>query len=680
MNRLKEKTYLLAVLIIVLSIQIIGHASNHQIDSLKIRLNQSSGEEKVYVLLAIAKEMADFDLNASVKYTYEALDISESIKNKQIISIVNKDLGSYLLMKGNANESLGFLLKALKMMGSENDHSDYISIYNNLGTIYSRKGELDSALFYNQAAYNLALESKDSSGQISSLRFIGNTYYNKGDFDKALSHFRKGLSLADYYKKTIDEKSHLLNNLGILYSDWGEYDISLNYYREALEIMESLEYHSDMGRIYNNMGTIYWYKETYDSALFFYHKSLEKREKIGDENGKAYVINNLGMIYGSMGEYDKSLDYFNHSLNLFEAINNRGGVVMATYNSAFVYIELEDWENAKKFLNQGLIIAREQGYKDYITSNLEELTKVYENTGDWENAYQTLEKFKLINDSIKTQQNMDIIKELEIKYENEKYKADLSILKNQIELEKTKKNQNLIILSGVIIIIILIILSTYLLISRMKIRTTNQYNKLTPTLLRYKLNPEFINSSLSGIKELISKNRVKESGLFLSGFAKLMRIFIETSSNNAIVLEKELDTIQQFINLHQLRYEHEINFSLDVDPNIETEMIAIPPLIIFPVFVHLIDYHLNNGKIDIYLTIKLEKSKLLLDTTIDYSSLKKDSKSDNNDLKKNLNSIKDRIKSINKSYKEDIDFEHSLNQKKGEANLHLKLLFPIQPI
>lgn len=680
MNRFKEKILLLLVLIIVISIPVNGHASNHQIDSLKIKLNQSSGEEKVTVLLSIAKETADSDLNASVKYTYEALAIAESLKNKQLISLSNKELGSFLLMKGNNNESLGFLLTALKLMDSENEPSDFINIYNNIGTIYSRKGELDSALFYNQAAYNLALKNKDSIGQISSLRFIGNTYYKKGEFDKALSHFRKGLSLAEYYKKAIDEKSHLLNNLGILYSDWGEYDKSLNYYQEALNIMDSLNYHSEMGRIFNNMGNIYWYKESYDSALIFYNKSLEKREKIGDENGKAYVLNNLGMIYGSMGDFDKSLDYFNQSLNLFEKISSRSGVVMATYNTASVYMEIKDWGNAKKYLNQGLIIAKEQGYKDYITANLEELTKVYENTDDWENAYQTLEKFKLITDSIKTQQNMDIIKELEIKYENEKYKADLSILKNQIEAEKTKKNQNLIILSGVIIIIILIILSTYLLISRMKIRTTNQYNKLTPALLRYQLNPEFINSSLSGIKELISKNRVKESGLFLSGFAKLMRIFIETSSHNAIVLDKELDTIQQFINLHKLRYEHDINFTLDIDPNIETEMIAIPPFIIFPVFVHLIDYHLNTGKIDIYLTMKLEKSKLLLETTIDYFSLKNELKSDTIDFKKNIKSIKDRIKSINKTYKEDIDFEHSLIQNKGEAKLNLKLFFPIKPI
>jgi len=677
---LKKKILLFIFLMLFTSISSYLFSENLQLDSLKSKLHLSSNEDKVSILLSIAHAMSDINLNASVKYTYEALNISESLENKKLIARSYQNLGTFLLMKGNTDESLKYLLKALKIMNSNENNLEFISIYNDLGTIYSRKGLLDSSLFYHQAAYNISIINQDSVGQISSLRFIGNSYYKKGDFDKALSHFRKGLSLAEYYNKAISEKSHLLNNLGILYSDWGEYDKSLNYYQEALDIMDSLEYHSDMAMIFNNMGNIYWYKESYDSALIFYNKSLKKREKTGDENGKAYVLNNLGMIYGSMGDFDKSLDYFNHSLNLFEKISNRSGVVMATYNTAFVFMEMKDWENAKKYLNQGLIIAQEQGFKEYIKANLEELTKVYKNTNDWENAYLSLERFKMVNDSIKTQQNMDIIKELEIKYENEKYKADLSILKNQIEVEKTNKNQNLIILTGVIIIIILIILSTYLLISRMKIRTTNQYNKLTPTLLRYQLNPEFINSSLSGIKELISKNRVKESGLFLSGFAKLMRIFIETSSHNAIVLDKELDTIQQFINLHQLRYEHEISFDLHIHPDIETEMIAIPPLIIFPVFVHLIDYHLNSGKINIRLDIVFIKSKLQFNTSIEYFTDKTENKTDLKDLRKNITAIKDRIKSINKSYKESIEFDYSMDTSDGKSTLILQLLFPVKPI
>lgn len=677
---LKRTLYLLIALFVMLSVSLpVTYGQNPEIDSLKQELSAADDSKQIEVLITIAKLMSEYDLKASLKYAHEALGIANSLGDTYHIAICHKELGILYLSKGEGDESLKHLLTALKIMQTSKRSSNFSKVYNNLGTIYSRKGLLDSALFYHQAAYNLSISDQDSLSQISSLRLIGNAYYKKGDFDKALSHFRKGLSLTEYYNST-KEKSHLLNNLGILYSDWGEYDLSLKYYERALGIMEDLKNHSDMGRIYNNMGNIFWYKESYDSALIFYNKSLQKRKQIGDKDGEAYVLNNLGMIYGSQGDFDKSLEYFKHSLNLFDAINNRGGVVMATYNTAFVFLEKKDWDNAEKYLNQGLIIAQEQGYKDYITTNLDALSGVYEETNDWENAYFTLEKYKTINDSIRNQQNMDIIKELEIKYENEKYKADLSILKNQVELEKSKKNQNLIILIGVIIIIILIILSTYLLISRMKIRTTNQFDKLTPTLLRYQLNPEFINSSLVGIKELISKNRVKESGLFLSGFAKLMRTFIETSTNNAIILEKELDTIKQFIQLHQLRYDYDINFELSIDDEIETEMTAIPPLIIFPVFVHLIDNHLNSGKIDIAMKIELVKSKLQFNTTFNYHNFENIKKTDQSGLKKSISSIKDRIKSINKSYKEDIGFKYTTGYKKGESQLGVLLQFPIKPL
>lgn len=677
---LKRALYLLILILVAKTITSpITYGQNHIIDSLKQELPKTNKKEHIDILIHIAKLMSDYDLNTALKYAHEAFEIAISVNDQSRISKCHLELGGIYHSKGDVNEAKKHLLTALKLTNPDENKNDFARIHGKLGGLYLRKGLLDSALFYYQKSYDLSLISLDSANQINGLRNIGNTYYNKGDFDKALSYYSEALSLSEYYNFLL-EKAGILNNIGVLYADWEEYDLSLKYYKQSLKIEKDIGYQSDIAIIYNNIGNNYWYKETYDSALIFYNKSLLIRREMGDKNGEAYVLNNLGMLYGSQGYFDKSLEYFKSSMNLFDAINRRMGFVMATYNTAIVFIEKEDWDNAEKYSNQGLIIAQEQGFKDYITAYMDALSQIYEETKEWENAYFMLEKFKAINDSIRYQQNMDIIKELEIKYQNEKHKADLSILQNQIELEKSKKNRNLIILSGVIIIIILIILSTYLLISRMKIKTTNQFDKLTPTLLRYQLNPEFINSSLVGIKELISKNRVKESGLFLSGFAKLMRIFIETSTNNAIILEKELDTIKQFIQLHQLRYDHDINFDLVIDEEIETEMTAIPPLIIFPVFVHLIDNHLNSGKIEIAMDIEVIKSKLQFNVVFNYSNSENDKKTDQSGLKKSLSSIKDRIKSINKSYKEDISFKYTTVYKKGKSQLNIVLVFPVKPI
>lgn len=651
-------------------------SQNKDIDSLRIELEKSIEPQSVPILLSIAEKMSEYDLKASLKYTFEALDQARINNDENQLFNCYKALGSYCSMVGELDESLHYLILALQL----NKGKDLNQLYNNLGVVYGKKGELDSALFYHQAELNWSLENKDSLDRISCLRLIGNIYYKKGDFDKALIYFREGLSLTKYLKEAIVEKSYLLNNLGIMYSDWGEYDRALHYYRDALSIADSLKIEIEIGRIYNNIGNIYWYKESYDSALFFYQKSLDKREQLGDQSGKAYVLNNLGNMYGSMGSYMRSLDYFKQSLYLFEKLNNRNGVVMVNYNTAYVYLELKDFENAQKYLNQGLAIAQNHGYKEYITANLDALKDLYQQTNDWENAYYTLEEYKAINDSIRNQQNMDVLKELEIKYEHEKYKADISILSNQNEAAKAKRNQYIIIISGIFIIIILIALSTYLLISRMKISTSNEFNKLTPALLRYQMNPEFINSSLTGIKELISKNRAKESGLFLSGFAKLMRTFIETSSKNAITLEKEINTLKQFVHLHQLRYEHELDFKLNIENDIETDMLAIPPLLTFPLLVHVIDYHLKTGKIKIQLNIKQNGSQLGFYYLVEFHTRKRNLKTDQNDFIKSMASIKDRIKSINKSYKDEIELTYNSSNINDKSILDLQVLFPVKPI
>lgn len=657
-------------------------AQNTVLDSLKGELSHLEGSDRIPSLLLIAEELNSTDLSSSIKYANEALALASIDGNSNLIGDCQKQLGSNFYKQGKydkAHISFNKAIISYQKGGNSPQHSD---IFINIGMIYSREGLLDSASFYYQKSLDDGCQFHDTLLQIQALRSIGNVYYKQGKFDESLKTFHQALSLASYTNCCIQEQARLFNNLGILFSDWGKYETSLKYYHQALSIMDSLKNHKEVSRIYNNMGTIYWYQDNSDLALMYYLKSLKIRDLTGDLNGKAFVLNNLGMYYGSQEKYTESLKYFKQSLSIFEQHSNRQGVVMALYNIGSVYQELENYSHAKKHFMESLSISKTQGFSDYIEANYEALKDIYSATEDWEKAYQSLYNYNVVKDSIRKEQNIELLSEMEVKFEKEKKQADLQILRNQTEENRINSKQTVTIIIGFLLSLILIVISTYLLIRQIKTRSSEKQSKLTPALLRYQMNPQFINSSLVGIKELIAKNRVIESSKFLAGFAKLIRIFIETSSSNVIVLDKEIETIRSFLKLHQLRYDHQLNFDLEIASHIETEMLAIPPFLFFPIFVHVIDYHLSEGLVDIKIIMDTRENYLVIKADMKYSIHSSDIDEDKRSLDNSMFNVQERIDLLNKTLKDKMNFTHkeAIKFDGHTKTLGLQLSLPIKPM
>lgn len=652
------------------------------LDSLQSVLRKKSGVEQIGVLLQIADAISKTDAESAIKYANDALKLSEYFSDELHISICYEHLSTYFHEADHHDKALIYAQKALEQYRLLGQIHRLSGIYLQMGVIYSRVGELDSAQYYNEAALKESQQLSDTLCQVISLRSMGNISYKQGHSEQALKVFFQAMALAKHSKECISEQSKIYNNLGVLFSDWEEFDKSLNYYNKALHIADSMGFIGEVGRLYNNMGTIYWYKEKNDSAYDFYNKSLAFREKDNDKNGMAYVLNNLGMFYGSLENYKESLVYFNRSFGIFEEISNRIGMTMSLYNIGSVYQELENFDLASKYFNESLNISFSQGFGDYTLANYKALNEVYSSDENWEKAYFILEEYNRLNDSIRKVQNIDLIKGIELKFEREMNEADINILRNEMEAVKVDKVQTRIIILGAIIILILVIGLAYLVITQIKNRTNVEHMKLAPGFLRYQLNPQFINSSLSGIKELIGKDNVKEAGLFLSGFARLIRVFIETSSTKGIVLEKEIEAYHSFFKLHQLRYEHELMFEIDVASHVEIEMLAIPPFMLFPIFTHAIDFHLTHGEVNVLLEIDTNENYLKMTARIDLANISEEDHIHHVDLVGRLDGVKNRINLINKTLKDKISFSYKESiEDRGIRKTQLVVLnMPVKPM
>jgi|GEM_PF-3430231 len=122
--------------------------------------------------------------------------------------------------------------------------------------------------------------------------------------------------------------------------------------------------------------------------------------------------------------------------------------------------------------------------------------------------------------------------------------------------------------------------------------------------LRSQLNPHFIFNSLNSIQYFIQINEKQQARDYLTKFARLMRSSLDSSYEDRISIQNEIEQLQLYLDLEKLRHEDKWDYNLIADKDIDLETTYIPSMLIQPVVENAIIHglgHLTNrkGKLEI---------------------------------------------------------------------------------
>ena len=142
----------------------------------------------------------------------------------------------------------------------------------------------------------------------------------------------------------------------------------------------------------------------------------------------------------------------------------------------------------------------------------------------------------------------------------------------------------------------------------------NQLSNLKLDSLRSQMNPHFIFNALNSIKAYLIENNTEKAVYYLNKFSKLIRKILESSRSESIPLQEELDIIELYMSIENIRFEQKINFKIEVDEKINLSQIKIPGLVLQP-FIENSLWHglmLKEGTRDIEVKIYAEKNTVKL--------------------------------------------------------------------
>ena len=184
-----------------------------------------------------------------------------------------------------------------------------------------------------------------------------NEYLKSFDFDnyhKILGEYQR--------KKDLEVKDYA----NILYLDSKGYDLEFKY-EKAIDRMKTVvvfvENNSDYFNFYGNMLDN---TDKYDIAIDCYQKALEILEKTTiEENNSKFAIyyNNIGLAYDSKGEYDKAIEFYNRAIDIDKIIGKiNSETANHYYNISCAYYYKNDYINAKLNFEKALDIANKFKY------------------------------------------------------------------------------------------------------------------------------------------------------------------------------------------------------------------------------------------------------------------------------------------------------------------------------
>jgi signal transduction histidine kinase len=267
----------------------------------------------------------------------------------------------YFYKRGKKDSSDFYLFKALPMLKSTSQWTQYFSLTNNLFWDKVDESKYDEAVILGKKNIEFSKEIGDTQSLIGFHANLAIVYHDIAQYDKGIGIAKKGISLATN-PQYIDDKSNCINAIGICFDDWGKPDSAIAYHRKNIHILKKLDPYG-LSQSYNNLGNTYSKIDELDSAIKYITLASEMDKKDQNAYKLATSLNNLGGLYLRLKKYD--LAKINLDTALLYSLSSRNNEKLRDvyFNLSKYYLETEQYKLAHKYQ------ASYHTYKDSMLDN-----------------------------------------------------------------------------------------------------------------------------------------------------------------------------------------------------------------------------------------------------------------------------------------------------------------------
>jgi signal transduction histidine kinase/Tfp pilus assembly protein PilF len=402
-----------------------------------------------------------------IVFAQNDLDIDPELK--KISDPVNKIkfLDSLSRKEYNLEKQQKYIIKGIDLCKRYNNDSLLFALNGLLAENLMFQGKLKAADSLIHSALLQRSKINNKKRLAEALNIQGSILYSLGQYKNASEIFFQALEMVEdvNYK---DELIHCYNNLGRVFWKIEEWDKAMGYFRKLNDLSHQTGNDYYRSSSLGNIGLIYRSKQMPDSAIFYYIASLAINKRLKDTFQMAINFQNIGNVYMDKGELKPAREYFNRSNSLSRKANDQIGVMLTYHNIATVDMEEGNLDEAIINLNKALDLAGKLGSYDNLRLIYKDLSGAYEKKGKYAAALINIKKYQELEDSLRHENHLVRINELEIKYQTAEKEKQLATQKALL----AKKEGQLILVTS---IGILFVVTSLLIFFLLRQRRENRY-------------------------------------------------------------------------------------------------------------------------------------------------------------------------------------------------------------
>lgn len=365
-------------------------------------------------IFAFSQELSIKDIETNECSLDSTLQIATTLKDTSLHIKVLHNISHQLSSKGNYLEAIETLQQTIKMADKVGNKQSLSKSYSKIAFILRQQGCLTQAMEYYILASKVNEQEKNERGIFNCLINIAGIKSELNEYDSALETIDQALSLAEKNNDP-DMRSICLTNIGFIYQQMKN-PKALQYLLEALELVKEKNINQNINLLIN-IGSAYIEQGKFDKAYQSLNEALDKAEKANIKFAYGEALSRLSNLNYTLKQYTPAIDYANRALQVGHEAQ---------------YLQLE--KNCYKLL-----------------------ADIYAATGYYDKAYHNHIQFKLLNDSILNDKDIQKITLLESTYKYEKERQSHEIEKAQ--QQQKIKNQYYLISILTLIIFLLFALS-----------------------------------------------------------------------------------------------------------------------------------------------------------------------------------------------------------------------------
>ncbi len=115
-----------------------------------------------------------------------------------------------------------------------------------------------------------------------------------------------------------------------------------------------------------------------------------------------------------------------------------------------------------------------------------------------------------------------------------------------------------------------------------KLRFEKKLANVEMMALKSQMNPHFVFNCLNTIKLFVVENNTEKASRYISDFAKLLRMALNSSRIDMTTLDKELESVRLYMELEKMRFEHRFDYKISCPKGFDTSAYEVPPMLIQP--------------------------------------------------------------------------------------------------